>query len=401
MQPAQPSNQIRDVSPEDLLGRPQARFDQDVVRRQMPGKVVLVTGAAGSIGSELCRQIAAIRPRVLVGFDRAEKPLLELARELDLAFPGVAFRAEIGDITRFDDVNRVMRQHQPSIVYHAAASKHVPLMEQHPFAAVEINVFGTWRVATSAANHGVEFFVLISTDKAVHPASIMGATKRVAELLIRALHQNHGTKFAAVRFGNVLGSSGSVVPIFKQQIVAGGPVTVTHPDMERYFMTPSEAGQLVLHAFTVGRGGEVFVLDMGTPVRIVNLARNLIRLSQPEHDIRIEFTCVRPGEKLFEELKLKTEQIVPTSHPMIHNVVSPEQVDEVAMRRFLEQLQQAVTARDVVRLIKLMKKMVPDYTPSAQLLQGAGLFTNTSADRIPGWESDDASLVCPATIVTA
>ncbi|MGA2047714.1 MAG: polysaccharide biosynthesis protein [Terracidiphilus sp.] len=403
MQPAQPSNQIRDVSPEDLLGRPQAGFDQEVVRQRMQDKVVLVTGAAGSIGSELCRQIAAFRPRALVGFDRAEKPLLELARELGLTFPGVVFHAEIGNITRGDDVNRVMRQHQPSIFYHAAAAKHVPLMENHPFAAVENNVFGTAQLATSATNHRVEFFVLISTDKAVRPASIMGATKRVAELLIRALQQNHGTKFVAVRFGNVLGSSGSVVPIFKEQIAAGGPVTVTHPDMERYFMTPSEAGQLVLQATTLGKSGEVFVLEMGARVRIVDLARNLIRLSglQPEHDIRIEFTGLRPGEKLLEELILQTEQIAPTSHPMIHNVISPEHVDEAGMKLFLEDLQQAVTARDIVRLIVLIKKMVPGYTPSAQLLQGAGMFTNISADQVSSGESDEASLVCPATIETA
>jgi FlaA1/EpsC-like NDP-sugar epimerase len=403
MELAKRSNQVRDVSPEDLLGRPQASFDQDVIRQSIQGKVVLVTGAAGSIGSELCRQIVGLSPSALVGFDRADKALLELARDLDLTFPGVVFHAEIGDISRRDDVNRVMRQRRPSIVYHAAASKHVPLMEQHPFAAVENNVFGTWQLATSAANYGVEFFVLISTDKAVHPASIMGATKRVAELLIRALQQDHGTKFVAVRFGNVLGSSGSVIPIFKEQIAAGGPVTVTHPDMQRYFMTPSEAGQLVLQATTIGKSGEVFVLEMGTPVRILDLARNLIWLSGLllERDIRIEFTGVRPGEKLFEELKLKTEQISPTTHPMIHNLISQEEVDGAAMRRFLEELQQAALAQDIVCLLKLMKRMVPDYTPSPQLLQGASRFANTCADQVPGWESDEASLICPSTIGTA
>jgi FlaA1/EpsC-like NDP-sugar epimerase len=403
MQPAKPSNQVRDVAPEELLGRPQVHLDQEVVRQRIHGRVVMLTGAAGSIGSELCRQIAGFRPRALVGFDQAEKPLFELARELGQSFPGLVFHPQIGNITRSDDVNRAMRQYRPSIVYHAAACKHVPLMEKHPFAAVENNVFGTWQVAASAAAHGVEYFVLISTDKAVRPASIMGATKRVAELVIRSLRKNHGTRFVAVRFGNVLGSSGSVVPIFKEQIAAGGPVTVTHPDMQRYFMTASEAGQLVLQAFALGQGGEVFVLDMGAPVRIVDLANNLIRLSGLEagRNIKIEITGVRPGEKLFEELKLQTEKISPTLHPMIGSVVSTEQVDAARIGVFLEELQQAVTARDAVRLILSMKKLVPDYQPSSQLLNDVGLSTDTRAEPASGWRSDEASLVCPATIATA
>ena len=398
-----PSNQVRKVAPEDLLGRPRAQFDQDVVRERIEGRVVVVTGAAGSIGSELCRQIAGFAPHALVGFDRAENPLVELGRDINRSFPGIVFHPVIGDVTRPDDVRWMMQLHRPSIVYHAAASKHVPLMEQHPFAAVENNVFGTWVVATSAASHGVDCFVLISTDKAVRPASIMGATKRVAELAIRALGQDHGTKFVAVRFGNVLGSSGSVIPIFKEQILAGGPLTVTHADMRRYFMTASEAGQLVLQAFAMGKGGEVFVLDMGGAVRILDLAMNLIRLSglRPERDIGIEFTGVRPGEKLFEELKLDSERICPTFHPMIGRLVSSEHVDEVRMGCFLEELGVAVAARDVIRLVTVVKKMVPDYTPSAQLLQGAGLFADSGTGQRSGWESDKESLAYPATIATA
>ena len=220
-------------------------------------------------------------------------------------------------------LRRVMEDHEPSILYHAAAYKHVPMMERHVFAAVENNIFGTWQVALAAVKHGVEDFVMISTDKAVRPTSMMGATKRVAELVIGAFQKEYGTKFVAVRFGNVLGSNGSVVPIFKEQIAAGGPVTITHPEMRRYFMTIPEAAQLVLQAFSIGKGGEVFVLDMGEPVKIVDLARNLILLSglQPDRDIKIQFTGVRPGEKLFEELKLQDEHLVPTSHSKIRSYV--------------------------------------------------------------------------------
>ena len=294
----------------------------------------MVTGAAGSIGSELCRQIAHFRPLALVGFDEAETPLFHLDRELAKNFPDLVFHPEIGNITRADTLQRVMQHYQPSILYHAAAYKHVPMMERHVFAAVENNIFGTWQVARAAARHGVEDFVMISTDKAVRPTSMMGATKRTAELVIRALQKERGTKFVAVRFGNVLGSNGSVVPIFKEQIAAGGPVTVTHPEMRRYFMTIPEAAQLVLQAFSIGKGGEVFVLDMGEPVKIVDLAKNLILLSglQPDRDIKIQFTGLRPGEKLFEELNLQDEHLVPTSHDKIRSYVSPYNLDAMQIK---------------------------------------------------------------------
>ena len=276
--------QIREVAVEDLLGRKPVHLDQDRIRERVQGRVVMVTGAAGSIGSEICRQIASFRPLAIVGFDEAETPLFHIDKEMAKNFPYITFYPEIGSITSRSTLKRVMQHYHPSILYHAAAYKHVPLMEKHVFAAVETNIFGTWNVARAAAEHGVGDFVMISTDKAVRPTSMMGATKRTAELLIRALQMEGGTKFVAVRFGNVLGSNGSVIPIFKEQIAAGGPVTVTHPEMTRYFMTIPEAAQLVLQAFSIGKGGEVFVLEMGEPVKIVDLAKNLILLSglQPE-----------------------------------------------------------------------------------------------------------------------
>ena len=298
------SGQIREGSIEDLLCRPPVHIDGDSIRARLQGRVVMVTGAAGSIGAELCRQIARFNPQAIVGFDQAETPLFHIERELAKSFPALAFHAEIGNIARRDDLDRMMLHYQPSILFHAAAYKHVHLMEKHVFAAVENNVFGTWQVALAAANHGVEDFVLISTDKAVRPASMMGATKRMAELVIRSMQQERGTRFIAVRFGNVLGSNGSVVPIFLQQIAAGGPVTVTHPEMRRYFITIPEAAQLVLQAFSIGKGGEIFALDMGEPVRIVELARAMIDLSglDPDRDIDVEIVGRRPGEKLHEEL---------------------------------------------------------------------------------------------------
>ena len=365
--------QIRDVAVEDLLGRRPVHLDQDSIRERIQGKVVMVTGAAGSIGSELCRQIARFNPLALVGFDEAETPLFHLGREMSKNFPDLVFHQEIGSITRADMLQRVMQMYQPSILYHAAAYKHVPMMEKHVFAAVENNIFGTWQVALAAAKYGVEDFVMISTDKAVRPTSMMGATKRMAELVIRASQKERGTKFVAVRFGNVLGSNGSVVPIFKDQIAAGGPVTVTHPEMRRYFMTIPEAAQLVLQAFSIGKGGEVFVLDMGEPVKIVDLARNLILLSglQPDRDIKIQFTGVRPGEKLFEELNLQHEHLVPTSHSKIISYVCHHNLDAVQIKATLHRLQRIVEEQDVTSLVLLLKELIPDYNPGSKLLKAA------------------------------
>jgi len=373
IQGADLGKQIRDVAVEDLLGRKPVQLNQARIRERIQGRVVMVTGAGGSIGSEICRQIAQFRPAAIIGFDAAETPLFQIDRELKKSFPELEFHPEIGNITRPETLRRAMQRYQPSILYHAAAYKHVSMMEQHVFAAVENNIFGTWQVALAAANHGVEDFVMISTDKAVRPTSMMGATKRVAELVIRALQKEMGTKFVAVRFGNVLGSNGSVVPIFKEQIAAGGPVTVTHPEMRRYFMTIPEAAQLVLQAFAIGRGGEVFVLDMGESVKIVDLARDLILLSglQPDRDIKIEFTGPRPGEKLFEELNLHDEHLVPTSHAQIRSYVSPYDADVRQIKTHLQELQQIVNAQDIARLVLLLKDLIPDYNPGSQLLKVA------------------------------
>jgi FlaA1/EpsC-like NDP-sugar epimerase len=365
--------QIREVAVEDLLGRKPVHLDMDRIRERIQGRVVMVTGAAGSIGSEICRQIAAFHPLAIVGFDQAETPLFHIDREMARSFPYITFYPEIGSVTSRGTLKRVMQHYHPSILYHAAAYKHVPLMEKHVFAAVETNIFGTWNVARAAAEHGVDDFVMISTDKAVRPTSMMGATKRTAELLIRALQMEGGTKFVAVRFGNVLGSNGSVVPIFKEQIAAGGPVTVTHPEMTRYFMTIPEAAQLVLQAFSIGKGGEVFVLEMGEPVKIADLAKNLILLSglQPERDIEIHFTGLRPGEKMFEELNLQDEHLIPTSHPKIRSYVCHQNLDALQIKASLQDLQAIVEGQDVANLDLLLKELIPDYNPGAELLKTA------------------------------
>jgi len=279
----------------------------------------------------------------------------------------------ICDIRDAEKLDRVFAEHGPSVVLHAAAYKHVPLMEKHVFSAVETNIFGTWNVARAAAEYGVDDFVMISTDKAVRPTSVMGATKRIAEMLIRALQMESGTNFVAVRFGNVLGSNGSVVPTFKEQIAAGGPVTVTHPEMTRYFMTIPEAAQLVLQAFSIGKGGEVFVLEMGAPVKILDLAKNLILLSglQPERDIEIQFTGLRPGEKMFEELNLQDEHLVPTSHAKIRSYVGHQNQDAMQIKASLQRLQAIVEGQDVANLVLLLKELIPDYNPGAELLKTA------------------------------
>jgi FlaA1/EpsC-like NDP-sugar epimerase len=362
------ASQIRDVAVEDLLGRGPVELDRRRIGEKLRGGAALVTGAAGSIGSELCRQIAGFRPAALVAFDSSETGLFHLEREIRERFPGVVFHAEIGNIQNRQRLRELFARRAPRVVYHAAAYKHVPMMESHAFEAVENNAVGAYNVASIAAEFAAEDFVMISSDKAVRPTNIMGATKRVSELIVRSL-QNGGARYVAVRFGNVLGSNGSVVPIFKEQIAAGGPVTVTHPEMQRYFMTIPEAAQLVLQASTMGRGGEIFVLNMGQPVRIVELARQLILLSglQPEEDIHIEFTGIRPGEKLYEELNLVDEQIVPTGHGKINVFVGACLPFDQAMRH-LGSLRKACERRDLRALLGEIKAMVPDYAPSRELL---------------------------------
>ena len=369
--------QVRDVAVEDLLGRQAVRLDCAEISAKLRGRTVLVTGAAGSIGSELCRQIANFEPGRLVGLDSGETPMFFLEREMRARWPGVAFAGVIASIQNRGRLAEVFGAYRPEVVFHAAAYKHVPLMEAHPFEAVENNVFGTRTLAACAAEAGVADFVMISSDKAVRPTNVMGATKRMAELVVRGM-QNGSTKFVSVRFGNVLGSNGSVIPIFQQQIRAGGPVTVTDPEMRRYFMTIPEAAQLVLQASTQGRGGEIFVLDMGEPVKIADLARNLILLSglRPGVDIEIAYSGVRPGEKLFEELAMEHEGTVGTAHEKIR-VFLGQTLSDDEMQGLLGELAEACETRDVGRLVMAVKMVVPDYNPSkeilGQMLAGRGL----------------------------
>jgi FlaA1/EpsC-like NDP-sugar epimerase len=310
---------LRDVAIEDLLRREPIQLDEPSMGALLRGKSVIVTGAAGSIGSELARQAARYEPAGLVLLDHDENGVFFLERELRAAFPRAALTACIADIKDPRRISDVFKEHRPHVVLHAAAHKHVPLMETNAVEAVKNNVFGTRIVADLAKAHGVETFVLISTDKAVNPTSVMGTSKRIAEMYVQSLSDASRTKFVAVRFGNVLGSAGSVVPIFREQIAAGGPVTVTHPDMTRYFMTIPEATQLVLQAGALAKGGEIFVLDMGEPVKIVDLARDMIKMSgfEPDVDIKIVFSGCRPGEKLFEELMHASEGYDRTVHPKI------------------------------------------------------------------------------------
>jgi FlaA1/EpsC-like NDP-sugar epimerase len=359
-------DQIRDVRLEDLLGRAPVRLDSERIHNRLRGRVVLVTGAGGSIGSELCRQIARYGPRALVGFDNAETALYQIDQELREQFPNVPFYPEIGSIQNRRRLEEVFRDHRPASVYHAAAYKHVPMMEAHLFEAVENNVFGTRNVVRAAA--GVEDFVLVSSDKAVRSTNVMGATKRLAELIC----SSGGPKFRAVRFGNVLGSNGSVIPLFKKQIAAGGPVTVTHPEMRRFFMTIPEAAELVLQAAAMAQGGEIFVLDMGEPVRIQDLARNLILLSglKPDVDIKIEFSGMRPGEKLYEEVSGMEEDTVPTSHSQIR-VFMGRGASQETISRCLEDLRRATEARDAASVVLSLKELAPDYNPSSFLLRKA------------------------------
>ncbi len=315
------AEQLRDVQPEDLLGREPVVLDEAGISESIAGKVVLVTGAGGSIGSELCRQLARFGPARLVLFEHSEFALYRVEQELAEAFPHLPLVRRIGDVKDLAGLRLVFAAERPQLVFHAAAYKHVPLMEEpaNAWACLRNNTLGTWQAALASAEAGVERFVLISTDKAVNPTNVMGASKRAAELVVSALAAEHpGTRFMAVRFGNVLGSSGSVIPKFKEQIAKGGPVTVTHPDIIRYFMTIPEAARLVLQAATIGESGQVLVLDMGEPVRIVELARSLIQLSGHGLDeIRIEFSGLRPGEKLFEELLADADTTLPTAWPAL------------------------------------------------------------------------------------
>jgi FlaA1/EpsC-like NDP-sugar epimerase len=381
------ARQIRDVAVEDLLGRVPVHLEQALISGQIKDRVILVTGAAGSIGSEICRQAARFQPKAIVGFEIAESPLFGLHMEMTRAFPGVPFHAEIGSIQNVTRLREAFERHRPSVVFHAAAYKHVPLMESHLFEAIENNVFGTLNVVEQARAHGVTEFVMISSDKAVRPVNVMGATKRAAEILVRALRPAEG-RYVSVRFGNVLGSSGSVVPIFKEQIARGGPVTVTHPDMRRYFMTIPEACQLVLQASTMGRGGEIFVLDMGEPVKIMDLARNLISLSglQPERDIQIVVTGQRPGEKLYEELNEESEGLLPTHHEKIRTFEG-QTLPLAEIELALGSVRSACRQRNCHAAVDFLHEIVPEYTPAEGLLRQPVFDSAVPAPGHPGARS--------------
>jgi len=359
---------VRNINAEDLLGRLPVTLDVQAIRTKLQDKVVLITGAAGSIGSELARQVASFHPSRLILLDRSENDQFKLTMEFSKKYPEVERVTVVGDILDVGLLRDIFALYRPHSVFHAAAYKHVPMMEHNCFQAVTNNVLGTYNVALVARQFAVEDFVAISTDKAVNPTSVMGVTKRICELIILAL-QEQRTRFVAVRFGNVLGSNGSVLPIFQQQIAEGGPVTITHADATRYFMTIPEAVQLVLQASTMGKGGEIFVLDMGEPVRIQDLAINLIRLSglQPETDINLVYTGLRPGEKLYEELSLAAEDTNPTSHDKIR-VLDGGFRDFRQVRGWVDELSALVMAKNIGGLVSKLQDIVPEYHPSEGLL---------------------------------
>jgi len=358
-------NMIRKVSVEDLLGRDPINTDLHLISGYLSDQVVLVTGAGGSIGSELCRQIAGFKPKLLLLLGRGENSIYEIELELQKKFPALPIEPIIADIQHKHRLQEIFKQYRPQVVFHAAAHKHVPLMERNPIEAVKNNIIGTRNVAECAHEFGTMRFVMVSTDKAVNPTSVMGASKRVAEMIVQNLSQKSNTCFSAVRFGNVLGSRGSVIPVFKKQIEEGGPVTVTHPEMIRYFMTIPEAVQLIIQAGALANGGEIFILDMGKPVKIVDLAGDLIRLSGMEldKDIKIVFTGMRPGEKLFEELLTAEEGMTATKHDRIY-VGMPLEIrsEELALKLHrLEHFALEDENPDMREVRELLKQLVPSF----------------------------------------
>lgn len=358
---------IRDVAIEDLLRREAVVLDDLAIASELKDRVVAVTGAGGSIGSELCRQVCRFGPKLLLLMERSENALFEVHRELRENFPNIRVEPCLADVCDRPRISELFAAHEPSVVFHAAAHKHVPMMEWNPREAIKNNALGTRLLADLAHEHGVKAFVMISTDKAINPTSVMGATKRVAELYVQALGKTSATRFVTVRFGNVLGSNGSVVPIFKEQIARGGPVTVTDPEMRRYFMTIPEACQLVLQASVMGQGGEIFILDMGEPIKIVDLARDLIQLSGfTEKEIEIVFSGVRPGEKLYEELSTMHENAEKTRHPKI--LIGKTQADSLSLTAAaLTELGEVAKHGDVGALRAALARIVPEYVlPSSE-----------------------------------
>ena len=366
-------NQIHNVKIEDLLGREEIQMNNKMISEEMNSKSILVTGAAGSIGSEIVRQLIAYFPSKIILVDQAESGLFDLEYELVGRIPSnTEIVVKVADVSDINRMSYIFRTHKPSIVFHAAAYKHVPLMEKNPYEAVKINILGTRILADLAAENGVDKFVMVSTDKAVNPTNVMGATKRFAEMYTQSMNQLEGmhTKFIATRFGNVLGSNGSVIPLFKKQIERGGPVTVTHPDITRYFMTIPEACELVLEAATMGEGGEVFVFDMGESVKIINLAKKMITLSgmRVDRDIEIKFTGLRPGEKLYEELLSTDENTLPTHHPKI--LIAKVNVPSYAyMDIQMNLIQDVLVVGDNNELVSKIKEVIPEYKSNNSIFE--------------------------------
>ena len=356
-------SKLKDVDVNDLLGRDPVCVDLQSIMDYVSGKVIMVTGGGGSIGSELCRQIAAHKPKLLIIVDIYENTTYDVQNELKVKFPELNLVVLIASVRNTNRMNWIFEHYKPEIIYHAAAHKHVPLMEDSPNEAIKNNVLGTWKIVQAADRYGVKKFVMISSDKAVNPTNIMGASKRICEMIIQTYNRRSKTDFVAVRFGNVLGSNGSVIPLFQKQIERGGPVTVTHPDIVRYFMTIPEAVSLVLQAGAYAKGGEIFVLDMGEQVKILDLAKNLILLSghKPDEDIHIVFTGLRPGEKLYEEMLMDEEGLQDTANKLIH-IGKPIELDEEKFMQQLEDLKEyVVTEPDDIR--EVVKKIVPTYYP--------------------------------------
>jgi FlaA1/EpsC-like NDP-sugar epimerase len=363
-------NQLKTVAIEQLLERDPIKLDVSLIEQQLHGKIVLVTGAAGSIGSELARQILRFHPGKVILLDNAESPLHEVEMELADKYAPAQFEVVIGDVRNRERMENVFRTFKPHVVYHAAAYKHVPMMENNPSESILTNVLGTKVTAELAVEHNVEKFVLISTDKAVNPTNVMGASKRIAEIFTQSLGKQVKTKFITTRFGNVLGSNGSVIPRFKKQIEEGGPVTVTHPDITRYFMTIPEACQLVLEAGCMGKGGEIFVFDMGKQVRIADLAKKMIKLSglTEGRDIQIVYTGLRPGEKLYEELLADTENTLPTHHPQILiGKVKEYAFDEIKQK--IEKLITLFYGQDNIEIVSRMKELVPEFRSNNSIFE--------------------------------
>ena len=354
-------SKLREVDPQDLLGRDPIQVDMNEIYAYISGKVIMVTGGGGSIGSELCRQIARANPKQLIVFDIYENNAYDIQMELQRKYPELDLVVLVGSVRNTARVDYVMEKYHPEMVFHAAAHKHVPLMEDSPNEAIKNNVFGTYKMAKAADKYGVKRFVLISTDKAVNPTNIMGASKRLCEMVVQMMNRESKTEFVAVRFGNVLGSNGSVIPLFKKQIEAGGPVTVTHPDIIRYFMTIPEAVSLVLQAGYYAKGGEIFILDMGEPVKIDTMARNLIRLSgyEPDIDIKVEYTGLRPGEKLYEELLMQEEGLQDTANKLIH-IGKPIEMDDELFKKQLARLDAAYRV-EAENMKDIVAEIVPTY----------------------------------------